>query len=75
MSFNGQKIYNLSQLVGLVDACKDEYLMFDLDYNQKVSTAPTPLVAWAPANGGGKAAFHACNTLFVGYAFQWAVTM
>lgn len=35
-SLNGQKIYNLAQLVQLVDSCKDEYLHFDLDYNQKV---------------------------------------
>ncbi len=36
VSFNGQKVYNLSQLVQLVDGCAAEYLTFDLDYNQKV---------------------------------------
>ncbi|KAI8465037.1 MAG: trypsin-like cysteine/serine peptidase domain-containing protein [Monoraphidium minutum] len=36
VTFNGEKIYNLAQLVKLVDACADEYLHFDLDYNQKI---------------------------------------
>ncbi|CAD7704517.1 unnamed protein product [Ostreobium quekettii] len=36
LALNGQKIHSLRTLVDLVDSCKDKYLHFDLDYNQKV---------------------------------------
>lgn len=36
LALNGQKIHSLRRLVNLVDSCKDKYLHFDLDYNQKV---------------------------------------
>jgi len=35
-ALNGEKIYNLKQLVTMVDECESEYLTFDLDYNQKL---------------------------------------
>lgn len=34
--FNGHKVNNLREVVALVDTCKDGYLDFDLEYNQKV---------------------------------------
>jgi len=36
ISLNGRKVNNLKDLVVMVEHCGDEYLNFDLDYNQKV---------------------------------------
>eukprot|EP00775_Hariotina_reticulata_P010689 gene10689-10847_t len=34
-SLNGTKVRNMQHLVQLVDSCEEQYLHFDLDYNQK----------------------------------------
>ncbi|XP_078438260.1 protease Do-like 9 [Wolffia australiana] len=36
LSFNGKPVKNLKSLAGMVEDCKDEFLQFDLDYNQIV---------------------------------------
>lgn len=36
LAVNGHKVANLAELVKLVDACQEEYIDLDLDYNQKV---------------------------------------
>jgi hypothetical protein len=36
LQLNGKRILNMKDLVAAVDSCKEEYLHFDLDYNQKV---------------------------------------
>ncbi|KAK4366569.1 hypothetical protein RND71_014449 [Anisodus tanguticus] len=36
ISFNGKPVKNLKSLANMVEACKEEYLKFDLDYNQIV---------------------------------------
>lgn len=35
-ALNGQRITNLKQLVALVEGCRERFLHFDLDYNQKI---------------------------------------
>ena len=35
-TFNGKPFANLKELVKLVDECKEDYLRFDLEYNQMV---------------------------------------
>jgi hypothetical protein len=37
VALNGVKVSNMRHLVSLVDGCSDDYLHFDLDYNQKVA--------------------------------------
>ncbi|WIA23171.1 hypothetical protein OEZ86_010064 [Tetradesmus obliquus] len=39
VALNGVKVVDMRHLVSLVDGCSDEYLHFDLDYNQKVVLA------------------------------------
>ncbi|WMV59159.1 hypothetical protein MTR67_052544 [Solanum verrucosum] len=34
IAFNGKPVKNLKSLANMVEACKEEYLKFDLDYNQ-----------------------------------------
>jgi hypothetical protein len=36
VALNGVKVSNMRHLVALVDGCSEDYLHFDLDYNQKV---------------------------------------
>ncbi|KAH0706390.1 protease Do-like 9 [Solanum tuberosum] len=36
IAFNGKPVKNLKSLANMVEACKEEYLKFDLDYNQIV---------------------------------------
>ncbi|KAF6252023.1 trypsin-like cysteine/serine peptidase domain-containing protein [Scenedesmus sp. NREL 46B-D3] len=36
VALNGVKVANMRHLVDLVDGCSEDYLHFDLDYNQKV---------------------------------------
>jgi hypothetical protein len=36
VALNGVKVSNMQHLVSLVDGCSEDYLHFDLDYNQKV---------------------------------------
>ncbi|KAK4341080.1 hypothetical protein RND71_039581 [Anisodus tanguticus] len=36
IAFNGNPVKNLKSLANMVEACKEEYLKFDLDYNQIV---------------------------------------
>ncbi|XP_060187544.1 protease Do-like 9 isoform X1 [Lycium barbarum] len=36
LAFNGKPVKNLKSLANMVEACKEEYLKFDLDYNQIV---------------------------------------
>jgi len=38
-ALNGTKVQNMQHLVQLVDCCEQQYLHFDLDYNQKVRAA------------------------------------
>lgn len=70
VSLNGVKVSNMEHLVQLVDDCSEEYLHFDLDYNQKVGgwgqqqegvrVAAQPVGGWGAAAGGvgGGAAWH-----------------
>jgi hypothetical protein len=39
VALNGVKVSNMRHLVALVDGCSEEYLHFDLDYNQMVGYA------------------------------------
>jgi hypothetical protein len=39
LQLNGKRIVNMRDLVAAVDSCREEYLHFDLDYNQKVAEA------------------------------------
>jgi hypothetical protein len=41
VALNGVKVTNMQHLVSLVDGCSDDYLHFDLDYNQKVGAGLT----------------------------------
>ena len=34
LAFNGQPVKNLKNLVTMVENCKDEFLKFDLEYDQ-----------------------------------------
>ena len=34
LAFNGQPVKNLKSLATMVESCNDEYLKFDLDYDQ-----------------------------------------
>jgi hypothetical protein len=36
LAFNGQPVKNLKNLVNMVENCKDEFLKFDLEYDQIV---------------------------------------
>lgn len=36
IAFNGKPVKNLKSLAKMVEACKEEYMKFDLDYNQIV---------------------------------------
>lgn len=37
IAFNGKPVKNLKNLANMVEACKEEYLKFDLDYDQVLS--------------------------------------
>lgn len=40
VAFNGKPVKNLKSLATMVEACDDEYLKFDLDYDQVHSSSP-----------------------------------
>ncbi|KAH1080707.1 hypothetical protein J1N35_020468 [Gossypium stocksii] len=42
LAFNGKPVKNLKSLANMVDNCNDEYLRFDLEYQQVSSLPPSP---------------------------------
>jgi hypothetical protein len=46
VALNGVKVSNMQHLVSLVDGCSEDYLHFDLDYNQKVRCSTMELTSF-----------------------------
>lgn len=45
LAFNGKPVKNLSSLASMVESCNDDYLKFDLEYQQVLSLSLNVL-AW-----------------------------
>ncbi|MBA0860774.1 hypothetical protein Goshw_021110, partial [Gossypium schwendimanii] len=44
LAFNGKPVKNLKSLANMVDNCNDEYLRFDLEYQQLILNFATQIV-------------------------------
>lgn len=47
LALNGKPVKNLKSLATMVESCNDEYLKFDLDYDQVPSSSLPVLCAYA----------------------------